>query len=91
MSSQWEQVCKGDKVSTKSSTLQKSSASSTWGEVTWAEGFPYQDDEAQAGATVVKTEKLVLEEQEESEMGGIFTVVQLLIGTGPNRQLTEVS
>lgn len=55
------------------------------------EGFPSQEDKAQAGAAVVKTEKLVLEEPEESEMGGIFTVVQLLIGTGPNSQLNEVS
>lgn len=49
-----------------------------------------QENNAQAEASVVNTEELVLEAPEESAMGNILTEIKLLTETGPNSQLIEV-
>lgn len=92
MSSQWKEVDKAGMVSpTSTQTVQKSSTDIVWGELTMAEGVPSQENKTKAEASVMTTEKLVLEVPEESAMGTLFTEVQLLAGTGPNIKLIEVS
>lgn len=76
---------------TSTQTVQKSSTDIVWGELTMAEGVPSQENKTKAEASVMTTEKLVLEVPEESAMGTLFTEVQLLAGTGPNIKLIEVS
>ena len=91
MCPQCEQVSKADKISPVSLTaVQKSSTGIIWGEVSLMEGLPTQEDKAQAEASAVKTEKVVVEEPEGSLMKNIFTEIQLFPGTDPNTQLIEV-
>lgn len=67
-------------------TVQKSSTHVTLGEVTQLEGLPAQENTAEAN--IVMTEELLLEAAEGST---IFTEIQLLVGSGPNTQLIEVT
>lgn len=89
---QWEQVYKADTISPASlQAVQKSSTDIIWGKVTLMKGLPSQENEALAKASIVKTEKRVLEIPEGCATRNIFTEMQLLSGTGSNSQLTEVS
>ncbi|XP_035850399.1 nesprin-2-like isoform X2 [Sander lucioperca] len=84
------QVYKADTISPASlQAVQKSSTDIIWGKVTLMKGLPSQENEALAKASIVKTEKRVLEIPEGCATRNIFTEMQLLSGTGSNSQLTE--